>query len=748
MSTGVSISVSPIVPWPVLVVTILAVTGLTLWAYKRRLRGSKGAWRYVALSLRLLAILLCLMAALRPSVLLQEKKRQAASLVFLVDSSTSMTLGDEVRGQTRWTVASQAVAQAKDAVKSLAPDLDTKFYRFDSALAEAKDEELTAKAEPKGRATDLGSAMLEAQKRQDGTTRRTARMIIVSDFTSNAGINPLVAARRLKNQGVPVVTVGLGTENAGAGSRDINLRDIVTSPTVFVKNQLEVRGTLLARGFANQTLEVELYAEDSTIPVAKTKVKVPDTADVVPLSGLKYIPQTPGEKMLTLKVAPHDGELVLSNNQISTFVTVLAGGLNVLFLQGSNWSWDYKFLMRAIAASPDVQVQGIVIKAPARDAAPAIDDSEFAPGRYNVFILSDLPADYLTPQQQRLLVDAVKQGAGFMMLGGHSSFGAGGWADTPLKEILPIQIHPGDGQLEPEEGIKFVPNNRGLDSFVLHVGANRAETARIWDMMPPIRGTNRFGDPKPNAVILAETPAPAEPLMLSIELGPGRVIAYGGDTWVWARSSEESRLAHRKFWRQVVFWLSHKENDSDNKVKVTLESRRIAVGERLDLSVTTRDTKGASIPNVRYKAKVEREKADPPVSTPVEVYNQGEQGKGSLPATENVGQPGNYTVTVIAERDGQEIGRDSGRFLVYQDDRELENPSADLALARQIASLTEGEPLTPEKLTGYLKGLDRSAFTEYVSPSEYKVWDNWPFLLIFTALLTVEWWLRKRHGWV
>jgi uncharacterized membrane protein len=573
-------------------------------------------------------------------------------------------------------------------------------------------------------------------------------MIILSDFTSNAGINPLVAARRLKNQGVPVVTVGLGTENAGAGSRDINLRDIVTSPTVFVKNQLEVRGTLVARGFANQTLEVELYSEDSTIPVAKTKVKVPDTADVVPLTGLKYIPQTPGEKLLMLKVAPHDGELVASNNQISTFVTVLAGGLNVLFLQGSNWSWDYKFLMRAIAASPDVQVQGIVIKAPARDAAPAIDDSEFAPGRYNVFILSDLPADYLTPQQQRLLVDAVKQGAGFMMLGGHSSFGAGGWADTPLKEILPIQIHPGDGQLEPEEGIKFIPNNRGLDSFVLHVGANRAETARIWDMMPPIRGTNRFGDPKPNAVILAESPPPAEPLMLSIELGPGRVIAYGGDTWVWARFSEESRLAHRKFWRQVVFWLSHKENDSDNKVKVTLESRRIAVGEKLDLSVTTRDTKGASIPNVRYKAKVERENADPPVATPVEVYNQGEQGKGSIPATDNVGQPGNYTVTVIAERDGQEIGRDTGRFLVYQDDRELENPSADLALARQIASLTEGEPLTPEKLTGYLKGLDRSAFTEYVSPSEYKVWDNWPFLLIFTALLTIEWWLRKRHGWV
>ena len=36
-----------------------------------------------------------------------------------------------------------------------------------------------------------------------------------------------------------------------------------------------------------------------------------------------------------------------------------------------------------------------------------------------------------------------------------------------------------------------------------------------------------------------------------------------------------------------------------------------------------------------------------------------------------------------------------------------------------------------------------------VSPAaEHRVWDNWPFFLLFTALMTLEWWLRKRHGWV
>ena len=76
--------------------------------------------------------------------------------------------------------------------------------------------------------------------------------------------------------------------------------------------------------------------EGQATPVAKTRVKVPDGVDMIPVTGLKYTPQTPGEKQITLRVPKQDGELVVSNNEISTFVTVLSGGLNVLFLQGSN----------------------------------------------------------------------------------------------------------------------------------------------------------------------------------------------------------------------------------------------------------------------------------------------------------------------------------------------------------------------------------------------------------------------------
>ena len=137
---------------------------------------------------------------------------------------------------------------------------------------------------------------------------------------------------------------------------------------------------IVARGFAGQTLDVELFVEGQAAPVAKTQVKVPDGADVIPITGLKYTPQTPGEKQVTLKVAKQEGELVVTNNEISTFVTVLSGGLNVLFLQGSNFTWDYRYLMRAIERSPDIQVEGWVIRRPAEGDKSEIDDAEFAPG--------------------------------------------------------------------------------------------------------------------------------------------------------------------------------------------------------------------------------------------------------------------------------------------------------------------------------------------------------------------------------
>ncbi len=740
----VSVSFNPIGNWFIVASFALIVTFLTLWAYSLRMRNTQGRWRWVALGLRLAAVLLCVLGSLRPSVVFQEKKKLPATLVFLVDDSSSMTIADEVGGQKRWTLARKAIDEARVAVAKLGEGLTVKYYRFDSTLRDDPEKDVK---DPEGRETAIGAAMQETARRESGS--RIASIIVLSDGNNNGGVAPLVAARQLKTQQIPVVTVAFGGENAGSKSKDIAVRDLTTSPTVFVKNQLQIRGSLLVRGFAGQTIDVEMMVEDKTEPVAVKQIKIPEGVEVIPISGLSYAFPTAGEKRVTLRVKLKEGELIPTNNQISTYVSVLKGGLNVLFVQGPHSPWEQKFWMDSVATSPDIQADLKILRTPAKPGGVGeLPNELFVSGRYDVYVLSDLAANFLTPDQQALLSRTVAKGAGLIMLGGLSSFGPGGWGSTELANVLPTKMRTTDGQVEPEGGIKFVPNTRGLDAYLLQIGSNREESLRIWNELPSLPGVNQLGEPKPAALIFGQAPGnPGEPIMLGMD-GIGRVLAFGGETWVWARSfNGEGPVAHKKFWRQVIFWLAHKEDKGDNEIKLNLATRRISVGQKLELGVTSRDAKGASISGLKYDTKVERDdQSDPKYSERVDLFNKGEDARGTFFA--NQAPPGNYRVSVVASKDGKEVGRDSARFFLYQDDRELENPAADRALLRQIAETTGGESITPEQLPKYLQSLKGKVFTESLSQTEKRLWDNWPFLMLFATLLTMEWWLRKRHGWV
>ena len=735
-----SVSFNPIGNWPFVAVVATAVTALTIWAYLPRLRAGTGSRRWVAFGLRMIAIVIAFLGALRPSINLPEKKKQPAALIFLLDRSKSLELNDEVNGQSRWQVAVKALQEARKSVSDRLKDLEIKEYLFDSELHEEKADE---KAKPDGRETALGTNLLEAVKRQVGLN--VATIVLISDGASNAGLPPLTAADQLKGKLIPVVTVGVGDEHAGADSKDIAIRSFEAGPTVFVKNQPEIRATISARGFANRPIEVELWVEGEGAPVDRKTIKPTAGSEIISVTGLKYLPQIPGEKRMELRVKPQDGELVTSNNKFATYLTVLKGGLKVLYLQGPNFTWEIKYLVRGLDAAKEIHVDSKVVRQPAIGEQGRLDDVEFAPGNYDVYILGDIGAEYLTSTQQKLLAKAVDRGAGLIMLGGRSSFGEGGWGNTALAGIVPFTMRNGDGQTEPEAGIRFEPSPLGLQSFVLRLGPNPQESKKVWDSLPPLSGANRFGPPKPLATVMAVDQATGEPLMVGMEVGQGRVIAFGGETWPWYRSNEQGLLAYRRFWRQAILWLAHKEDQGENEVKIKPEKRRLAKGERLDLTAWARDAKGEPIPDVQFQTKVTAiDPADAAKAEGVTLFPQGDTAKGFYFAS---GNPGEYKVETIAKKGDKEIGHDSARFNVYQDDREMENPAADRALLREIATITGGKSVAPEELGKQLSTLD-AGVTESVSYAEKRIWDNWYFLVIFAVILSLEWWLRKRMGWV
>lgn len=76
---------------------------------------------------------------------------------------------------------------------------------------------------------------------------------------------------------------------------------------------------------------------------------------------------------------------------------------------------------------------------------------------FDLVILQNIPASAITEESQLALVAYVRDlGGGLAMIGGHASFGAGGWKGSHLEPILPVLLDLPDRMVIPEAAIVFV----------------------------------------------------------------------------------------------------------------------------------------------------------------------------------------------------------------------------------------------------------------------------------------------------
>ena len=112
-------------------------------------------------------------------------------------------------------------------------------------------------------------------------------------------------------------------------------------------------------------------------------------------------------------------------------------------------------------------------------------------------------------------------------------------------------------------------------------------------------------------------------------------------------------------------------------------------------------------------------------------------------------QAGDYVIRVEASSRGQILGSTQARFLVYDQDLEMENPAADRGSMENLSAITGGKTIAPEMLGDLLEQIKLSARNfEVETQVRQTLWDSWPFFLVTVSLLVVEWFLRKRWGLV
>jgi Putative glutamine amidotransferase len=765
----------PVVSYPLVLAIAIVLVGL-LWVRPRHVQFGAGQWTAL-IGLRLLVVLLTMFAILRPTIVYTKVDPVEASLLLLVDGSRSMQVADSLGDRSRWESMKVLLDSAAPHVAQLDETWDVSAYAFDTDTRklDLNDDGTIALADaPTGEQSALGAAIEDALDRETGD--RVLGILLLSDGAQRAlsphDLPPQVAVRRLAAEHVPLYTFTFG-KSGGSQRADLAINDLVTNENVFAETPTEVRGLLTADGYANQQVRVQLLWESAD------GMEVVDTVQVdTGLDGgatpvvLRHTPRTPGEFKVTLRAEPREGELVTTNNDASTFVTVRAGGINVLYLTGAKRigggpGREQRFVRAALAASPDVVVERRLIdyEPPNIDLADSIGSgSQDSANKYDVVILDDVDALGISAGSWRAMAERVREGAGLMMLGGYHSFGPGGFRETPLADVLPINIGPAQRQSFGEPLREDVHLNGpvkmrpaaplGLQHPIMQIteaggrGQGATAGANGWAELTPLEGANRFSpnELKPNAQVLAEADSPdRHPLLVAGQSGDGRVLAFAGDsTWRWRMAGFGE--AHRRFWRQCVLWLAKKDEQTDGRVWIQLANRRVMRGTRVDFTVGAENAQGQPVTSAQF---------DISIATPTGGSEQVRPSKSDrdwAAVFRETAEPGDYRITVTAKEGDEVLGTAEARFLVPDQDLELDRPAAEPSLMVQLAEMTKtagGAALAAEELPDLLKrlaGQPPEIKQEVIAKVTY--WDTWPFFLLYVGLLGAEWFLRKRWGLV
>ncbi len=729
---------------------LVTLVGLPRHRLSRRQRGA-------VVALRLAVIVLAMFAMLRPALVHTTAKRQSATLVLLVDRSRSMTIADSVGGKTRWEVLQAALDEARPTLQKIGEDLEVKLYTFDSQLhpLDFSPGKLDLGEPPDGEQTAIGAALEDVLRREAG--KRLAGVLLLSDGAQRAyaprDIAPQGPVRRLADLGFPLYSFPFGQPRGLGQARDVAVKDLSVNESVYVKNELPVHGTVRIEGFGGRAIPIQLLMEQPSgkmEPVAGEELKAPSGGEAVPVE-LSTIPQIPGEYKLTLRVPSQPGELVTTNNEISTFVTVLKGGVNVLYLEGA-LRVDPKYLLLSLDASPDIKVDYVRIDQRDPRQRPVNLQERFQRGKYDVYMIGDVDSSFFTSEELQALAQVVRQGAGLAMLGGFHTFGPGGYNDSPLRELLPFAMDSKERQrvgdpirsdVQLGGPLKMRPSKPlGERHYLMSLGQG-SQREQIWDKLPPLEGANKLGEPKPAAQVLAETPD-RKPLLIVQEAG-GRVMAFAGDTtWHWWMEGFAEQ--HKRFWRQVILWLARKDELTDGNVWIKLAQRRLGPGQRLDFTAGAQSPQAEPLQTARYQAEISLPDG---TKQQVNLVQQGDHVVGVFDGTQTAGD---YAVTVTVENQGAPAGSAKSRFLVFEQDLELDNAVADPTLLASLSAMTKGvggKSLAPEELPDLLRRIqEKPPELEVETLVKETPWDTWPFFLLFVGLISVEWYLRKKWGLV
>ncbi|HUR34464.1 MAG TPA: glutamine amidotransferase [Vicinamibacterales bacterium] len=730
-----------------MVLTIVAaLAAASLITYRGIRSDGQARERTVLVAIRLALLLLLLFCLFRPALILRAAVPQQNFLGILIDDSRSMTIADR-NEKPRTEFVQQQFSPDGALAKALSQRFVLRYFRFSSSADRMA---ATGDLKYEGTATHLGQALERARDELSGLP--LAGLVMVTDGADTADVTLDEPLASLKARQIPVFPVGVGEDHF---AHDIQITRVETPRSTLKGTSLAVDVVVSQTGYAGAT--VALQVEDEGRIVNSQDVTLPPDGQSATVR-VNFTANDAGARLFRFHIQPQAGEQVTQNNARDALVEVNDRRERVLYMEGEPRP-EAKFVRRAVSDDPNLAVT--ILQRTAEDKYLRLDvgsPDEVVGGfpktreelfAYRAIILGSVEAASFTPDQLRMLADFVsKRGGGLLMLGGRRSFAEGGWAGTPVAEVLPVEFDGGARGANDSGGyfsrLSVHPTKAGAVYPVTQLAGTEKASATKWDGMPTVSAVNQVRAVKPGATVLltGTTETRQEQVVLAYQrYGRGKSMAFPvQDSWMWKMDAAVpvEDMTHATFWRRLVRWLV---DGVPEPVAITSGIDRVEPGEPLKLSADVVDPAFVEVNDAQVIAKV----TSPSGRTseiPLEwtVSKDGEYQGQFVPD-----EPGTYEVHTTAVRDGKELGTSTMHARASAGDAEYFDAAMRSTLLTRVAEDTGGQFFTPDNANTLPEAINYSGRGVTVV-EERDLWDMPIILLTLLLLIAVEWGYRRQRG--
>jgi hypothetical protein len=714
------------------VLLVLVAGGFSVWLHAPRFVAS-----YLIGALFALFLLLLGWCMLMPGRRSTETRELKPRFVIAVDTSRSMLLRPNEQVPTRWDLAREALAMPW--LKSVQADCEIDLYAFDAEVGKKLGTADLSSLEPRGDSTLLRDALQKI-------TGRYAGVNVVGGLVLSDGNDTREASEdwSAETRPFPLYTVALEPEAVWKVEPDLRVDMVQTPRRVSVGWTTELKAMISGEGSGGRAVNVGLYKDG--VLQEEAPVQIPeDGGSRQTLFELQH----PDVGVFTYRVVapPLPGESNTNDNEFAVTVQVIDSKNRLIYVEGPP-RWESKYLKRALQANkqatPLIFLQGPDGKPLALGPAGSMtaDLTEQQLSFFKIVIVGNLDAGEIGERRVKDLIHFVETGGSLVLLGGTKAWSEKGFPSTGLQAILPVKGVRG-ARVEGEFPVSLTAEGRAHAAF--------AGDPELWAVIPPVLSVFPVTSlsPAAQAMVAAETPAGAQPVVVSQRYGQGKVVAILTDSlWEWQlHPSANAARPYQRFWDQLIAWLlPEKEEIEKDRLELATDKETVVIGE--EIRVTARLGGDGENRDIAVRCEIalpDGTKAPFSLRSEIVTTASGKAYPGFATSYKAVA-PGLHQVTASALVDGKPVVSDPLSFFVKAFSPEsAPRPVAAKAL-RQIADASGGRFFQNlDDLNDALSELAVRRIEESLSKYD-TLWQHAGMLGALMALAALGWVVRKLNN--